>query len=266
MNTKNKSWITYCARVGYSAKFVIYLALGLLILYAAVGSFNAEKISKKFIFKEILSSPFGNILLFLVIVGLACYVSWRFIQGTLNPSELDMSKPKSVIERGFYFISALSYASVSYVAIKILLGSSENGNNNGGKSVSAKLMNEPFGEWAVAALGCLIIVFALIQFKHAIKQDFMDKFILDDAPKHSHRVIKTVGMLGFFGRGIVYATIGGFFVQSALRYEPEEAGGLSEALVFLLKQPYGFYLLMLVGVCMLGFSIFCAFEGRYRKT
>jgi formate hydrogenlyase subunit 3/multisubunit Na+/H+ antiporter MnhD subunit len=59
---------------------------------------------------------------------------------------------------------------------------------------------------------------------------------------------------------------GGFFIHAAATQDSDKAGGLAKALVTLLQQPFGPWMVGLVGCGMVGFGLFCGFEGRYRKT
>ncbi|WP_199609039.1 DUF1206 domain-containing protein [Flocculibacter collagenilyticus] len=261
----NASWITFVARAGYGAKCVVYSILGLFTILAAYGSASTEDVSKENVFKEILSQPFGRLLLTILATCLFCYTSWRWIQGLLNPEGLENNKPKAIFTRAFYFISGLLYASIGILAVNMLLGSNDK-NSSTSQSMAGRLMQEAWGQWLVAALGGVIVIFALLQCKHAFKVDFMDKFVTDDMSSHEKNITRKVGILGFGARGLVYCIVGGFFIQAAILHDPNHAGGLKEALDTLLAQPYGIWLLGLTGSGLLAFGIFCGFEARYRKT
>ncbi len=253
---------------GYAAKTVVYCLLGLLILQAAIGAVGSSTPSQKNVFTSILEQPFGRIMLGCVIVGMVCYVIWRFVQGATNIDHLDMSSAKDVITRIFYFVSGVIYAFGTYLAIKVFqgVGGSSSGGQSNSEQMSSSLMQQQWGIYLVGAVGLIIIAFAFIQFKHAIKTDFMDKF---DVHRMSAKVKKTaqvVGRLGFLARGIVYILVGGFFVQAAIQADPQEAGGLQEALSTITQQSYGQIGLMVVGAGIFLFGIFCAIESRYHKT
>lgn len=262
----NQKWLIYVARGGYFSKCVVYGVLGIMILYAAMSAGNAEQISQQQIYQKIFQSPFGVVTLTAVIASLVCYVLWRLLQCILNTSELDMTKPKEVIERVFYFISAMMYVFATYGAIKVLTHSSNSESESNSQNISAKLMNEPYGVWVVAAIGMVIIIFAGIQFKHVIKRDFMSKFRRDIMTDAEASLAAKVGRIGFCARGVVYLLVGSFFMHAAISYDADKAGGLGKALITLMQQQYGLWLLVLMGCGMLAFSAFCGFEARYRQT
>ncbi|MBU3016857.1 DUF1206 domain-containing protein [Paraglaciecola agarilytica] len=264
MSNQHDNKMLAIARTGYWAKAIVYSVLGSLIIWAGLGSGNAENISKKTVFKTLQDSSFGNILLGLLILGLISYVIWRLIQSFLNPGNSDDDKKKEILMRVFYFISALIYTSVCYTAFKIWNYSESSSSRSNNGSVSELIMGNQWGLYLFGVIGLIIIIFAFVQFKHAIKDDFMDKFDVEQMSVKEREASSIVGRLGFAARGVVYLIVGGFFISAMLTKDPDEKGGLAESLVAVAQQPFGPYLLAAIGVGMICFSLFCAFEGRYR--
>lgn len=264
MKSANLDWVVVVARIGYSAKCLVYGVLGLLTFYVAFSAASAEQVTKKSVYQEILYSPFGSISLSAVVIGLACYVVWRFVQAVSNTDKLKMDNVKDIYMRIFYFFSAIAYTFATYAAVKVLLGSPDDDDEKK-QQIGNSILQEDWGIVLVGAIGCLILVFSVVQFKHALKADFMDKFVSDVSSTET-TLIKLVGRIGFAGRGIVYAMAGGFFIHAAATQDSDKAGGLAKALVTLLQQPFGPWMVGLVGCGMVGFGLFCGFEGRYRKT
>ena len=118
----------------------------------------------------------------------------------------------------------------------------------------------------VAAIGAGVLIFAFMQFKHAYKADFLKKFEQAKLTGHKQKTTKVVGRLGYFARGVVYLLVGSFFVISAVKNDPSEAGGLQQALQTLTQQAFGLYMLAAMGVGFIMFGIYCGFEARYRRT
>ncbi|AXR04927.1 DUF1206 domain-containing protein [Salinimonas sediminis] len=251
---------------GYAAKTVVYCLLGLLIIGTAIGTFQAKTPSQKSVFVSIVQQPFGQILLGAVIIGMACYVLWRLTQAFFNADNLDSHSAKDIVMRIFYFVSAVIYGFGTYLAIKVFQGVRSSGSGSNSQQMSSNLMQETWGVWVVGICGALIIAFSFIQFKHAIKADFMDKF---DRYAMSYRVdviARLVGRCGFFARGIVYVLVGSFFTHAALTIDPQQAGGLQEALQTIMQQTYGQYGLAVVGAGFFTFGLFCALESWYHRT
>lgn len=252
------------ARIGYSAKCIVYCVLGILTLLVAFTATRAEEVTKKSVFQEILYTPFGSVSLTAVTVGFACYVAWRLAQGVTNPGNLDMTKPKDVLMRLFYFFSAIAYGSATYVSIKVLM-SLQDDSKQQQQQVGESILQTTWGAILVGAISLAVILFSLIQFKHVVKTDFMDKFV-SSMPALQSKIVVLCGRLGFACRGVVYLMVGVFFMNASIAQKSEKAGGLPEAVSTLLVQPFGPWMVSALGIGLMGFGIFCGFEGRYRKT
>ena len=237
MQASSLKIVNTVARIGYSAKCVVYLALGTLIVYSAFTAFTAKDISKKTVFQEILTSPFGSISLSAIIIGLTCYVVWRLVQGVTNPDNLDMKKPSELLLRVFYFGSALLYTSVSYAAVKVLLGLLDSSEQQK-EQVTRSILQETWGAVLVGVVSLIIMGFAVIQIKHAFKGDFMDKFVYS-MKGISLTLARSFGRAGFAARGVLYFMVGSFYMHAAWTYSSENAGGMSKAITTLLQQPFG---------------------------
>nr|WP_136251606.1 DUF1206 domain-containing protein [Ningiella ruwaisensis] len=261
--TKSDIFETF-ATAGYSSKCIVYAILGILMIAASLTALSTEELSKTSVFEEILSSPFGTFLLIAIIAGLIAYVLWRIVQGVSNPLNLDMSEPKNVFMRIFYFLSAAIYISITIAAINVLIGSQKNSGDSK-EQLSSTIMEQTWGVWLVGALGLGVAFFALIQLKHAFTTDFKDKFD-EDIGQAKLTYAVNFGRAGFAARGILYGLIGSFFVHAALTYDPDEAGGLGQAISLLLEQPFGPWLAAIVGLGMICFGVFCGFESGYRKV
>ncbi len=268
----SETWIKYIARTGYASKTVLYIMLGVIVVSSAFSAFSSGSPDQKTVFTKILEQPFGRYMLMAVIAGMVCYSLWRWIQCFLNTEGLDMEKFKDIIMRAFLFISGILYFLGAYAAVKILMGqssdSSSGGNNgdNSSEGIAAKLMEQSWGGYVVMALGVIIIIFAIVQFKHAWKSDFMDKFVTQNMSPKEIEASEKAGRVGYVARGIIYTIIGVFFLQAGWSNNPEEAGGLKEAFQSMMEQPFGDWLLMAVGIGIVLFGVFCGFEALYRQT
>ncbi|MEZ7226205.1 DUF1206 domain-containing protein [Alteromonas sp. DY56-G5] len=263
----SSKWKKLTARVGYSAKTVMYVMLGAFILTSVVNTLNREKASQSHVFITLKQQPLGQVFLAILVVGLACYAFWRWLQIVITEKSNDDNIFVHFINKLFFFISGAFYLVAAYAGGKTLLEvrSSESSQDNE-KRISEFLMQYEWGLLLVAAIGLCIIIFAIVQFKHAFTSDFLDKFSMSSLSVFVKRCIKITGRLGYTARGLVYSLVGCFFVIAALLSNPSEAGGLQKALEILMEQPFGPYLIAGVGVGFIMFGLYCALEARYRKV
>jgi hypothetical protein len=78
------------------------------------------------------------------------------------------------------------------------------------------------------------------------------------------RLVDLAGRLGFFARGIAFGLIGVFLVIAGTQARPDQARGLGGALASLTEQPFGPWLLGLVGFGLIGYGVYLLIAARYR--
>jgi Domain of Unknown Function (DUF1206) len=106
-----RRWIVPLARFGYAAKGAVYIIIGAL---AAMAAFNrgGRTTDPQGAFEEILSQPYGQILLGVIAVGLAGYALWCFIQAFKDTENKD-SGAKGILIRCGYGVVGLIHASLA---------------------------------------------------------------------------------------------------------------------------------------------------------
>jgi hypothetical protein len=96
--------------------------------------------------------------------------------------------------------------------------------------------------------------------RHAVDATFMERL------STSSDAVERFGRLGYAARSVVWAVIGVLFVQAAVTYNPDEAGGLSTALQELAGTSWGPWLLTAVAAGLFAFGAFCLAEAKYRRA
>ena len=137
------------ARLGIGTKGVVYLLIGGLTAWEAFGK-GGKKTGSNGALAFVIDQPFGQILLWLVVLGLAGYVFWRMYQ-TFKDTEEKGNDFKGIIYRLGYFSSGIFYLFIIYNALQLLLGGG--GDNGGGKeSMIQQLLAQEYGRWIVVIL------------------------------------------------------------------------------------------------------------------
>jgi hypothetical protein len=131
-----------------------------------------------------------------------------------------------------------------------------------GERVMARwMMMQPNGRFFLFVIGTAVVITGFIQFVRA----FNGAFARDLRLNSNGRVIMNICRFGLVARGIVFSIIGTFLMQASWKYRSREAGGLLKAWETLRAQPYGNFLVAVVAVGFIAFSIFGLIEGFYRK-
>ena len=256
-----RKWLERLARLGYAARGVVSLMVGLLALLAAVGQGGAATGSKGAL-RNLLSQPLGTGLLGATALGLFGFALWRGMQSVFDADGLGRSW-RAIATRAGQFISAAIYVGLGVVALSLIIGSNSGGEGEqSARDWTRWLMEQPFGRWLVGAVGLGVAVGGLGMAGKAWSASF--KQHLDCGPEAASWVIP-LGRAGFAARAVVFLLIGGFLVVAAYQSDPSEARGLGGALLTLQEQPFGWALFAIVA---LGFAAFGVFEfamARYRR-
>ncbi|WP_041055844.1 DUF1206 domain-containing protein [Jeotgalibacillus campisalis] len=257
-----KPWIRRLGRFGYMAKGSVYGLIGILAVMAAAGA-GGETTDTSGALQSLAGMPFGEILLWIIGIGLIGYIIWEFVRAILDP-EHKGKDAKGIVTRIGYFISGIIYGSLAFTAIKIAMNAGSGGGNSE-QTISARLLQEPFGQWIIGLVGVVIIGYAAYEFYNGLKERFMSKFILKDMNQHEKKIARNAGKLGLIARGIVLGMVGFFFIQTAYTADPDQSKGLDGALSELAQQPYGMILLGIVAVGLILYGIYEIIRGRYAR-
>jgi membrane protein YqaA with SNARE-associated domain len=131
--------------------------------------------------------------------------------------------------------------------------------------MTAKLMSQPFGIWIVGLVGVVLGGIAVFHIARGITGRFRKRLDLTAQKEKVRTVICRTCQFGLISRGITFLIVAWFFIRAAMHYEPGEAGGLREALGFVVSQTYGRWLLVILGLGMVAYGIYAFVEAKYRR-
>lgn len=245
------------ARTGYVAKGVVYSLTGILTFMAALG-LGGEKAGRMQVLEFLDEKPFGNILLFLMAAGIACYAVWRFTQAFSDPEDIG-SDSKAKFKRFAFFLSGCSYLALGYYAMLKILGS---GNSGQGGENSSWLMTDA-GLLLLGIAGAGILGRGLYQFYRAYTSNFTQK--LDLWYGERHKLVKRSAKAGVTARGVLFVIIGYFALRAAIASNPSQMKDTREAFAFIESSDYGSLLLGLVALGAVAYGIFMFLTARYRR-
>jgi hypothetical protein len=237
------------ARSGLVARGLLWMTVGLLAANIALG--HHEQADKNGALETLKQQPFGKGLLVVVALAFAAHAAFRVLEGAVGKDGLG--------KRLWQFSRAVIYLFLAGSTVKLLVTGA--GKENAAKP-TATVMGWPAGRWIVGAVGVGVVVTGLVMAVRGIRQDFTDK--LDMPGGRMRGLVEKAGLAGLAGRGLVYALVGGFLVEAAVRFDPHRAKGLDASLKTLARQPFGAVLLWVAVAAMLSFALWSFLEARYR--
>ena len=245
------AWIEKLARFGYAAKGAVYMLVGVIAARAALGDGGGAEGSSGAL-RSLQDEPLGQVLLWLIGLGLIGYVVWQSVRALRDPERDGAAK------RAFYGVSAVIHAGLALLALRLAGGGAE----GGGSDWNASLMEAPLGRILVAAAGVLVAVCGIHQVWQAWTVDLDDQLDLSRVSGAARTWIVRLGRAGLAARGIVLAVLGYMFISTAIRADPSRANDVEGVLDGMGDRPW---LLVIIALGLVAYGIYSIVRARYRR-
>ncbi len=255
---KTQSPFQWLARLGYTARGIVYVLVGGLALFSSVGGGDSDSKSALHV---ILEQPLGRIWLGLIAVGLLGFIAWRLAQAFANADGHPRTL-KGVCIRIGLFISAMVYSSLAIYAASAALSYGGNSGSDGESALSAWLIEQPFGRYLLSAVGLAVIGAGIAQIIKGVGHGYRKYLII---PSTAGTAIDWICIYGLAARGVVFLITGVFLLYAAAAVDPEQAGGTSEALAWVRQLPFGAFLYLVAAAGLLAFGLYGFVEAAYRR-
>jgi hypothetical protein len=239
-------------RLGYAIKGLIYMTIGFLALGGVMGK-NSTPTDQVGAIAAIGKLPMGRIVLWVVLAGLISYALWGLIRAVLDPFHKG-TDTGGLLERGGYLLSAITYASFILPTYNLIRGAGAGGGQT--TQMVAKVMAMPMGRFIVIAIGLGIVAGGIYQIYVGTRKNFEQRFKPYALTAEQKKAATQLGRFGTIARGVVFAITGLLVFLAAWLQRPGTAQGLSGALKFLGKQPYGLWVLGIVAIGLIAFGVY----------
>ncbi|SFC98531.1 DUF1206 domain-containing protein [Tropicimonas isoalkanivorans] len=265
MSDKAPAWVVPVMRAGYAARGIVYTVVGGLALLAAVRGGSAE--GTRDALAELTSKSWGTALLWVIGIGLFCYAAWRLIDAWMDLDNLG-TDAKGIVGRIGQVVTGIIHAGLGLSAIKLAMGGESGGSGGGGgeggsdkaETMTAKVLSWPGGPYIVGA-AALCIIGAGIYYAYKGYSGKYRKHISD-----TDMTLKLDPMMkgGLIAQGVVIGMVGIFILIAAMTLNPENAGGVGQALDQIRSFAFGRILLGVMAVGLLFFALENYVQSIYR--
>ncbi|MGY1643552.1 DUF1206 domain-containing protein [Geodermatophilus sp. SYSU D00703] len=256
--------LEHLARVGLVAYGVVHLLVAWLALQLAWGGGGGEA-DQSGAMATLADSPVGTPLLWVIALGLIALAVWQgaeVLRWRLGLSASGDLRKKAITKIVKSVAKAVVYLALAVLALRFATG--------GGQSSAAQQQQQtagvfgwPGGRWLVGIAGLVVVGMGLHLVYKGVSKRFLKEIDLVQAPPRTRALVEKLGMVGFPGKGIALAVVGGLLVYAALTFDPAKASGLDGALRTILDAPFGQWLLTLVAIGIAAFGAFCFVRARY---
>lgn len=247
-------------RLGYLAKALVYILVGVLALKLAAGMRGGRITDPGGSLYVVLGQPFGNTMLLLLAAGLLTYAGWQIARAVFGR---DHRAHKAWVGRALTVVKALVYAAVGWKAMRLALGL--RAGDSGPEPLVREALQWPFGEWLILMAGIAVGWYGIVEIKDAIKGHLEPDL---DAPTLRSRAGEWALHLargGIGARGVLLVLLGVGIVRAALAHRASEAAGMDGSLAILNALPQGTLLLGAAAAGVFAYGIYQLLHARYAQ-
>jgi hypothetical protein len=257
-----RPWVKRLVRVGYAAKGVIYLLIGVLALRLALGD-GGRLTDSSGALRTIVQQPFGLFLITLTAIGILAYAGWEITQAVMDTRRKG-SGISGWTDRGLSIVKGVVYGAVGVEAMRMVIGIRSASRNADDYARTA--MQFPLGGILLALVGIGIAVYGVKQILMAWNSEFDDDLNQGQLRREGGAWVLDVGRAGTGARGVILVVVGIALTRAGFAERPSEARGMTEAMWTLFAQPYGQWLLAAVAAGLICFGVFQLLHARYARV
>jgi hypothetical protein len=257
--------LEHLARIGLIAYGVVHLLVAWLALQLAWWGGSGESADQSGAMSTLADSPVGKPLLWVIAVGLIALAAWQaaeVLPWRRGWSASGKTRRKALQKSGTALVKAAIYIALAVLAIRFATGSGQSSSESQ-QDATAGVLGWPGGQFIVGAAGLILIGSGAWHVKKGITKSFLKQIDTTEASAKALRLVTRLGQVGFPGKGIALALVGGLLGYAAITFDPSKARGLDGALHTVLELPYGPILLTLVAVGIAAFGAFLFVRARY---
>ncbi|TVS99446.1 DUF1206 domain-containing protein [Amycolatopsis bartoniae] len=244
---------------------VVHLVVAYLALRVAFGDPGRET-DQKGALAEIGSTAFGQVVLWVLAVGLVAFGLWQCMLAANGYGWVTKSGKRTRKRIGSGARAVVVFG-LAYTAIRLATGSGSSGSGDQKQQeFTAKLLSLPAGPFLVAVAAAVVLGVAVAAAVKGFKRSFLKDLDTADLPGGSRKAVEWLGLAGYVAKGVVYAIIAVLLGYAALRSDARQAGGLDKALHTLAAQPFGMVLLVIVALGLAAFGVYCFAAARAHKS
>lgn len=256
-------WVERLARLGFVAKAVLYMTIGVLASAAALHLGGTPAQGQRGAMGTLVDAPLGRVLLAVIAAGLFGHAAWRFIEAVTDP-EHHGRDAKGIAMRIRSVAVGVLYAALGASAVKIALGHRESAND--GEQTQhwvARALASNAGKVALVIVAGALVVYGVYQLYCAATAKLDEQLQLGRMSSSARRWLLGASRFGIAARGIVFGTTGILVWRAVVHRNPAEARGLKASMSQLFE--LGRLPFALIAIGLVAYGVYQLIEARYRN-
>lgn len=257
--------LEHLARVGLIAYGVVHLLVAWLAIQLAWSGSSGKSADQSGAMATLAESPVGEPLLWVLGVGLVALAVWQAAEVLRRRGGWSTSgeaRTEAVKKSGKAVVKAVIYLALAVLAIRFATGDRQSSSQSQ-QDTTAGVFGWPGGQFLVGAAGVVLVGAGVWHIRKGLTKHFLKEIDTTGCSAGARRLVTRLGQIGFPGKGIALAGVGGLLIWAAMTFDPAKARGLDGALHAILGLPFGQILLTLVAAGIAAFGAFCFVRARY---
>jgi hypothetical protein len=227
---KYKPYVEKLAVFGCYSVAMVYILVGTMALLSFMGE-SEDAADEERMVGVIMDIPMGEVLIGIMVLGMAGYVTWRFFEAFTDPYDFGSSM-KGYVKRIGIAASALGYVVIIIGAVQIIIEGQSNGEEDQ-QLIIGQIMSVPGGGWLVGIMGVVLVLVGLIQLKYVAGGDYHKRIKYEEMPSWIEKSTHILAWWGYLARGIILGILGWFLFRAAIESDPGEVGDTDSAFDFI---------------------------------
>ena len=239
--------IAMATRVGWVAKGLLFVVIGLIGLDIARRGWSSEDADQGGALATIAAAPAGRVLVGVMGVGLLLYAAWQLWSGFVGRVESPFQDPLDAASRigsvGLSLVYGLLGVTGVEVAVTGRAASTGESGSTSPEGISTFLLGFPAGRVGVGAIGLVTFGVGVYHLQKGWRLQFVEDIDRSGLSTAAKRALIVLGVAGFTARSLMLFIAGALFVVAAWQHNGDDAAGLDESLRTLAAAPGGRLLL-----------------------
>lgn len=252
-------WVCRLVRLGYLAKGVIYLLIGVLALRLALGIRGGRLTDASGVLLTLLQQPFGRVMIGIIGIGIVAYAAYYLFEAIADLRHIG-GGVRGWISRSLTIIKAVVYGTIGVEALNIVVFG---GGGGGDAEDNARLvLRFPLGEVFLVLIGIGVAIYGFTQLRMAWDGRADDDLDVARVRREAAWILP-LGRIGTAARSVILVVMGATLLWSGLQERPSNADGYSEVLATI--ESINPWLLAAMGAGLGCFGLYQLCHARFAK-
>lgn len=251
-------WFQRVARAGFIVSGLINVLIGVLAFQLAFGG-SDEQPDQSGALRLVEVVPGGAVILWVCAVACALLALWMIVDGIAQRRR--QSGKDGVLALVKRLGLAVLYAVLAVSILRAVSGSGSNTEQTA-DSTSSSLIGTWWGATLIVIAGLAVAGVGVYFIVRGVRRTFTETLDLAGAGR-LRKVVVASGVIGHVARGVAFIVMGALCIIAVVTRDPETVGGLGGTLQTIAQQPFGPWLLAVVGVGLFAYGVFSAFRARF---